>query len=78
MTVEGYDKQLQRDFYNRLAEQEQRKEDMRREGRSMGKIMAMLNKIADAEYEKEHQGGYCPRCFTLRTYAGRCVNGCDD
>lgn len=36
------------------------------------------DKLAQADYEKEHRGGYCPKCHCLRTESGKCMNGCDD
>lgn len=28
--------------------------------------------VMQAQYEYEHQGGYCPKCFLLRPITGAC------
>lgn len=53
---------------------EQAEIDKQKRKQWFGRLKA--EKLAQEQYRYEHQGGYCPKCFLLRTINGVC-NNCD-
>ena len=51
-------------------------DDMRRQRARTLYAMRKAEEEAQEQYETEHKGGYCPKCFLLRPTTGICPT-CD-
>ncbi len=73
--TDGWETRQEKLFLTKMKEDEVRKEETKVK---TAKLLRALDKKAMLEYKWEHQGGYCPKCFCLRTIGGKCMNGCDE